>query len=332
MLQRVTMADVAREAGVSVMTVSRVVNRKDGISEATRQRVQAIIDQMDYRPSDIARGLVTARTGTIGLVVLDNANPFFSEMARGVEHVAYAEGYNVFLCNTEEDIQRELTVLHSLEEKRVDGLVLCSSRLDDDTLTGVLARYPAVVLVNRQIDARRYVSVMQDDHHCATLAVKHLIASGRRRIGMITGPDKSFTGQRRVASYHQTLDDAGLPHPLDWTHASMPTLESGQEAAALLLNEHPELDALYCYNDLNAIGALHTCADLGRRVPEDIAIVGSDDIMLAGLVTPSLTTCRTPMYDMGSEAMRLLLSIINGCQACDDIIFEPELIVRASAP
>ena len=131
MPNRVTMADVAREAGVSAMTVSRVVNEKGEVGPATRQRVLEVVERLGYRPSAIARGLATQRTGSLGLVMPDVANPFFSDVARGAEHVAYAEGYNIFLCNTDEDPQRELSVLQSLEEKQVDGVVLCSSRLDD---------------------------------------------------------------------------------------------------------------------------------------------------------------------------------------------------------
>jgi LacI family transcriptional regulator len=152
--QRITMQDVALEAGVSLMTVSRVVNNKDGISDATRQRIQAIIDRLGYRPSDIARSLATDRTSTIGLVVIDNSNPFFSEIARGVEHEAYALGYNVFLCNTEEDTEREQAVLRSLEEKRVDGLILCSPRLDEASLRAALKSHSAVVLINRRLFER----------------------------------------------------------------------------------------------------------------------------------------------------------------------------------
>ena len=140
MSERATMADVAREAGVSSMTVSRVINSKGDVSEATRERVLAAVERLDYRPSGIARGLATQRTGTLGLVVPDVANPFFADVARGVEHGAYAEGYNVYLCNTEEDPERELAVLKSLEEKRVDGLMLCSSRLPEDRLQSVLTQ------------------------------------------------------------------------------------------------------------------------------------------------------------------------------------------------
>ena len=152
MSNRITIADVARMVGVSMMTVSRVVNNKVDVSPETRQRVLHAIEVLGYRPSGIARGLATQHTGTLGLVVPDIANPFFAEIARGVEHVAHAQSYNVFLCNTEENQDRELAVLNSLAEKWVDGIILCSSRLDNSTLIQVIQSHPAVVLVNRRLD------------------------------------------------------------------------------------------------------------------------------------------------------------------------------------
>jgi LacI family transcriptional regulator len=337
MPQRVTMADVAREAGVSLMTVSRVVNHKDGISEATRQRIQGIIDRLGYRPSDIARSLATDRTGTIGLIVIDNANPFFSEVARGVEHIAHAEGYNVFLCNTEEDTQRELAVLRSLEEKRVDGLVLCSSRLADAELSAALANHPAVVLVNRCLDDARVGSIEVDDVKGGQLAGEHLIARGHKAIGMLAGPQNSYSGRQRTDGYRAALAAASLPYRPEWTRHCLPFVESGYRAAYDLLTAHPALTALFCYNDLSAVGALQACRALNRRVPDDLAVMGFDDIPLASWVTPTLTTCRLPMYDMGRQAMYLLLDHINRASREDEsferhIVIEPELVIRASAP
>jgi LacI family transcriptional regulator len=333
MPQRITMADVAREAGVSLMTVSRVVNKKGEISESTRQRVQDVIDRLGYRPSDIARSLATDRTGTVGLVVLDNANPFFSELARGVEHVAYAEHYNVFLCNTEEDTRRELTVLRSLEEKRVDGVIICGSRLDDTQLRMAVAGHSAVVLVNRQIDANGLAAIGVDDVRGGRMATEHLIRSGRRAIGFVAGPERSYSGRQRARGYQAALAEAGLPVREGWQRHCLPIVESGRSAARDLLTAYPELDALFCYNDLNAVGALQACADLGLRIPDDIAIVGFDDIPLASLVTPSLTTCCIPKYELGRQAMQLLLAYINECyNDCENITLQPELIIRASAP
>jgi len=331
---RVTMAQVAREAGVSLMTVSRVINDKEGVGQATRERVQAVVEQLGYRPSDIARGLVTKRTGTLGLVMPDVANPFFAEVARGAEHVAYDAGYNLFLCSTGEDTQRELEMLQSLEEKRVDGVLVCSSRLEESVLEEAIASHPAVVLLSRRLESDDVGIVMINDVEGGQMATEHLLRAGHRAIGFLAGPPISESGRSRAQGYRATLVAAGVSLDPDWTCHCLPTVEGGREMARGLLAAHPELTALFCHNDLVAIGALQACADLGRAVPTDIAIVGFDDIPLAALVSPSLTTCRVPRYEMGSQAMQLLLEKISGCagEECKEIIFQPELVVRDSAP
>lgn len=333
MSERVTMADVAREAGVSKMTVSRVVNKKGEISPTTREHVLEVIKRLGYRPSAIARGLATNRTGTIGLVVPDIANPFFSEIARGVEDKAYAAGYNVFLCSTYEDPHREKDVLNSLEEKLVDGLLLCSSRLPQDDLAAVVEDFAAVVLVNRRVEDDDASMVRVDSALGGRQATEHLLAAGHRNIGFLTGPSTSFDGRFRVTGYHRALEAAGLIPPLEWQRGCTSNVQGGLEAARELLLDHPELTALLCYNDLVAVGALQACSQMGRRVPEDLAIVGFDDIPMAALVTPALTTCRSAQYEIGFQAMRLLLDRIQGCrEGCEEIVLPPELIIRASAP
>jgi LacI family transcriptional regulator len=183
MSKRITIADVAREAGVSLMTVSRVINHKSDVSPSTRQRVWDIIERLGYRPSGLARGLATSRTRTLGLVIPDVANPFFADVARGVEQQAYAEGYNVFLCNTDEDPRREEAVLQSLEEKRVDGLLLCSSRLEDDALSAALEQHSAAVLINRQVGEDDAGVALIDDELGGRLATEHLLQAGHWAIG-----------------------------------------------------------------------------------------------------------------------------------------------------
>jgi LacI family transcriptional regulator len=332
MTKRITMAHVAREAGVSLMTVSRVINDKEGVSQATRQRIQTVIERLGYRPSDIARGLVTKHTGTLGLVVPDVANPFFSEVALGAQQMAYDEGYNVFLCNTEEDPRREIDVLRSLEEKRVDGVVLCSSRLEETQLKEMLVRHPAVVLVNRRLDENSVGMVFVENEKGGRMATEHLLKAGHRAIGFLAGPVSSSGGRQRVAGFRAALAGAGLAYNHDWVRPCSPIVEGGQEVALELLTTHHELTALLCFNDLVAVGALQACAGLGRAVPDSVSIIGFDDIPLAALVTPPLTTCRVPRYELGSEAMRLLLDRIGGCpeEECGEIVLIPELVVRQS--
>ena len=333
MTGRITISDVAREAGVSLMTVSRVINDKGEISPSTRQHVLDVIERLGYRPSGIARGLATQRTGTIGLVVPDIANPFFSDVARGAEDRAGAAGYHVFVCNADESPQRELSVLESLEEKRVDGLVLCSSRLQDDALRVALEHHPAAVLVNRRLTEAPVGAVMLADDAGAQSAIQHLLQSGHRAVGFLAGPLTSYSSRQRAIGYDAALEAAGITHNLDWVRPCSYEVKGGRETARALLSDHPELTALFCYNDLVAVGALQACADLGRQVPYDLAVVGFDDIPMAAVVTPALTSCHVPRYELGDQAMKLLLDRINGCtEECTEIVLYPTLVVRASAP
>ncbi len=333
MSDRVTMADVAREAGVSMMTVSRVVNHKGDVSPDTRQRILEIIERVGYRPSGIARGLATQRTRTLGLVIPDIANAFFASVARGVESQAYSKDYSVFLCNTNEDPQREMEVLQSLDEKRVDGVVLCSSRLGDDELCPLLGRHPAVVLVNRLLDGGDVGMVMIDDECGGRLATQHLLQTGHRAVGLLAGPETSYSGRQRGMGYRAALAEGGVSYSPGWVRHCAPRVDGGQRAARHLLSARPDLTALVCYNDLVAVGALQACAELGRRVPADVALVGYDDIPLAELVVPPLTTCRVPGDELGRRAVQLLLGQIDGLnEQGERVVLRPELIVRASAP
>ena len=333
MSERVTISDVASEAGVSMMTVSRVINNKGEISDSTRQHVLEVIERLGYRPSGIARGLATKRTGTLGLVVPDIANPFFSDLALGAEDKAYAEGYNIFLCNTKEDPQREAATLESLAEKRVDGLIVCSSRLADDVLCTALEDHPVAVLVNRRLPDCDAGLVYIDDLAGGRLVTEHLLQSGHRAVGFLAGPPTSYSGRQRGDGYRAALDAAGLSYNTAWVRHSSSDVGGGRDVGLALLTDHPELTALFCYNDLVAVGLLQACAELGRRVPDDVAIAGFDDIFLAALVTPPLTTCRAFCYDLGAQVMELLLDRIDGCtNDSNEIVIQPELVVRASAP
>lgn len=333
MSKRVNIADVAREAGVSAQTVSRALNNKGEISPETRQRVLDTVDRLGYRPNTLARGLVTQKTSTLGLVVPDIANPFFSEVARGAEEAARQDGYSLLLCNTMENPAREMDALRTLDAQRVDGIVLCSSRLSEDDLTAMMARLPEVVLVNRGVSARNKRSVCIDDEAGAHHAVQHLVGSGLRSIAFLAGPSASDSGRRRALGYRLALSEAGMAMDAGLSVECAPYLEGGYVAAQQVLANRPQVDAFLCYNDLVAVGALQACAAAGRRVPEDIAVVGFDDILLAALVTPPLTTLRSDRRALGAEAVRLLLRALAGCsEGCENILLQPELVVRASAP
>ncbi len=329
---RPTIADVAREAGVSRQTVSRALNNKGEISGETLRRVREVIERLDYRPSSIARGLATRRTLTIGLVVPDIANPFFADISRGADDAAHAAGYSLLLCNTVEDPRREAAILRLLEQRGVDGVVLCSSRLPEDELADLVGHHAAAVLVNRKLPG--YSSVCVDDAWGAGVMVRHLLDRDRRTIGCLAGPPISYSGRERARGFAQAMAAAGRESaPALTVRCPSPDLEGGRQAASFLLIQRPDVDAIICYNDLVAVGALHACAEQGRRVPQDVAVAGADDIMLAALVTPSLTTLRTDRTAIGATALQILLAQFAGAaEGRTTQVMRPELVVRGSAP
>jgi len=329
---RPTIADVAREAGVSRQTVSRALNNKGEISSETLRRVREVIERLDYRPSSIARGLATRHTLTIGLVVPDIANPFFADISRGADDAAHAAGYSLLLCNTVEDPGREAAILRLLEQRGVDGVVLCSSRLPEDELADLVDYHAAAVLVNRKLPG--YNSVCVDDAWGAGAMVRHLLDGGRCTIGCLAGPPISYSGRERARGFAQAMAAAGRDSVPALT-VRCPSLdpEGGRRAAVALLSERPDVDAIVCHNDLVALGALHACAELGRRVPHDVAVAGADDIMLAALVTPSLTTMRIDRTAVGTIALQMLLDQLDeASESCTTQVLRPELVVRESAP
>jgi LacI family transcriptional regulator len=333
---RVTIADVARLAGVSTMTVSRVINAKSDVGTATRARVEEAIAALEYRPSAMARGLSTRRSKTIGVLVPDITNPFFPAIVRGAEDVAWQEGYAVSLSNVVEDVERERAALRHFEGHRVDGLVVCSARLPDDDLAALLRHHPATVLINRGVPDLGRSGLMAsslevDDAHGARLAVQHLVAGGRRRIGLLAGPARSASSHKRRAGYRAALAAAGLADGADRIEDGEPTEAAGRDAFMALLKRHPDLDAVVCYNDLMAVGTLQGAASLRRRVPVDLAVVGCDDIRLASLVTPALTTLRTDTYALGHRAAELLFALMRG-EPSSAVVVPPELVIRESAP
>ena len=331
-MRKVTIKDIAREAGVSAQTVSRAINDKAEVSPQTKSRILDIARQMGYLPNSVARSLVSQRTYNIGLVVPDIANPFFSEVARGIEDAAQEVGYNVFLCNTAENLTRELNAIYSLEAQRVDGIILCSSRLSEEELEDLAGRYQPMVLVNRRLTGKPAGLVLIEDAGGAEQAIAHLTALGHRNIGLLAGPPNSHSGRERTRGYRQSMEAAGLAVYAHWQMHCAPQAEGGRVATLKLLAQAPELTALLTYNDLTAIGAMRACQELGIAVPDEFSIVGFDDIPLAALISPALTTVRIPKYQLGHQAMMLLLTLMEkGTIAQPEATFlATELIVRGT--
>jgi LacI family transcriptional regulator len=312
------------------MTISRVLNDKGEISSATRQRVLEAVHDLNYRPSRVARSLATHQTFTIGLIVPDITNPFFAAIVRGAEDIAWEYNYNILLCNSVEKQERENAALQLLEETQVDGLILCSPRLCDAQLLPLLKAYSSVVVFNRQVPGELADVVRIDDVDGGRQAANHLLQIGRRVLGCLTGPAHSFSGRARVQGITLAAEVAAYPLNPDLQIPCLPTWEGGYTTAQTLLKTYPEIDSLICYNDLVAVGALQACLDSGKRVPEDIAIVGFDDILLARTTRPAVTTLRVSTYEVGAKLMRLLLDRVQGRSEPDEVVIKPELIIRAS--
>jgi LacI family transcriptional regulator len=330
----VTMRDVARRAKVSIKTVSRVINDQGEISEETRQRVQVVIDELGYTPNLAARSLVTQRSSTVGLVISDITNPFFAETARGVQDVAREEGYELFVCNSDGMPQEERRVIHSLASHNVDGIIIFPYG-DGQVLAEFARPKRPLVAINRMLE-HPHISVVQNDlHRGAQAAVEHLISLGHRAIGMLAGSYLEVGGHHgaRYQGYLDALAQANITFQPEWVALSEPVISAGQQAARALLTTHPEITALFCYNDLLAIGALAACSELGRHVPQNVAVVGFDDNQLAALVHPALTTVRIDKYELGRQAMLRLLSMLRTPNAQHPPIhLGVDLVIRESSP
>jgi LacI family transcriptional regulator len=323
----VTMRDVARTAAVSIKTVSRVVNQEGEISADTRKRVLAVIDALGYRPNLVARGLVSRKTGIIGLVIPDITNPFFAEMTRGVQDMVRASGRNLMICSADEAVDIEVNSLHSLVAQSVDGIIVFGSMVSDLTLPAfaqsINGRMP-LVTINNITEHEAISRIMLKNLDGAAQVMRHLLARGHTRIGMLAPVTVSSYVPRRLRGYRDALQDAGVHADPAWVRFSPPTITDGYRSALELLLEHRELTALFCYNDLMAIGAMRACADLGLRVPLDLAIAGYDDIQLAEVVTPALTTVRVDKIALGRRAVQHLL---NRIQSPDAIAHDEEIDV-----
>jgi LacI family transcriptional regulator len=328
---RVTIADVARHAQVSKTTVSHVISGKRPVAALTRVNVERAISTLGYRPDGLARSLRTRRTHTVALIVPDLTNPFYPALARGLEEGEGAD-YRTFICSSDGRPERERAFLEDVCDRRVDGIVLDSFHLTVDELHRVTGgRLPVVWIGGTPMEHPGVDSVRPNDELGAREATQHLIDRGHRRIGMIDGPAGS--GSSRRDGFRRALADAGLPSypepPVrsDWTRAG------GRVAMRRLLESRQRPTAVFCSNDLTAFGALDGARDARLRVPEDVAVVGFDDIEPAALVTPSLTTVVNPAFDTGLAAGKLLRERITGVYRgpARAITLESRLVVRSSS-
>jgi LacI family transcriptional regulator len=298
-----TITDVARRANVSTATVSRVLSGGGAARDETRERVLAAARELGYRPSGVARSLRQRATRTLGLIVTDIENPFFPELVRTVEDAAREQGYAILLCNASDDPEREAGYLDLLVDRWVDGVVIAASNLGVRHREWLLAAPLPIVLVNSVDRAIDLPTIASDSVLGGGLATEHLIDLGHRRFGILTAGPRNLDAPDRMAGARSALQAAGIPTADAHVAIEEPTVAGGQRAAAAILAGDPAVTALVAYNDLMAIGAMRAVRAGKRRVPDDVSVVGFDDVDLAAFVDPPLTTIAQSTAEMGRWAV-----------------------------
>jgi LacI family transcriptional regulator len=323
--------DVARESRVSVFTVSAVVNNKSHVGKKLRERVEAAIRELNYRPNLIARSLAKQRTHTIGMIVPDIANPFFPMVVRGAEDAAQKHGYNLLLCNSDDSLDKEEKAIELLLSKRVDGILLtkAAGNFRPSLVKMIREVDTPFVLVMRTYPKLTKDAVITDDYRGAHDAVCHLARAGRRRIGLISGPLKISNAKARWQGFHDALQAQGLPFEPQLVIEGDYRIDSGFRAGHALLSHRP--DGIYVANHLMTIGLLQAAEEMGLSCPDDFGLVSFDDYPWLGVFRPRLTTVELPKHQLGREAAELLIERIGGSREKAVVRkLQPELRVRES--
>jgi LacI family transcriptional regulator len=330
----VTIRDVARVAKVHPGTVSRALNADTRalVNEETAERVMRAAEELGYRPNPIARGLKTNRSYTIGVLIPDITNPLFPPILRGIEDRLDDAGYTPLIVNTDNDAQREHTHLEAMLARQVDGVISATARLDRELLGDVTAAGTPLVLVNRSLEDGSVPSVAVDDREGIRLAVEHIAGLGHKRIGHVSGPQNTSTGHRRYLGFVEAMHSAGLEVGDAQVRLSNWFTEAeGARVCAELLDAAGDLTAIIAANDLLAIGCYDTIEARGLRCPDDISIVGFNDMPFVDRLRPPLSTVRIPHREIGSVAAELMLErLADESQSAREILLEPTLVVRGS--
>jgi DNA-binding LacI/PurR family transcriptional regulator len=334
---RVSIKDIAKAAGVSHPTVSRALSDSPQISEETKVRIQRLAQEMGYSPNALARGLVTRQTYSVGVVVTTIADPFVAEIVQGIEATAHDHGYTVILCNSESAPEREIASVEMLRSKRVDGVIVTASRVG-----ALYLEYleqiggPIVLINNHNEESGRYTfSVSVDNRHGGRLAAEHLVQLGHRRIAYVAGPANHSSDLDRLAGYRQALVEGGIEPDPALVVPGNGRPSGGEEALQAILALDPRPTAIFCYNDMTAIGLIHAAQQAGLSIPQDMAVVGFDDILFASYLYPPLTTVAQPKVEMGQRAMHMMLSLITAKEESEEdlanVVVQGKLIVRVSS-
>ena len=327
-----TISDVARLAGVSPVTVSRVINNADNVSPATRERVERAIDELGYVPSGVAKSLRLKRTQTLALIVPDIQNSFWTTVARGVEDAAQSQGYSIFLCNTDENAAKQRRYLEVVISQRADGVIIAPSDSKAENLALLRKRRIPTVVMDRQINGWEVDTVMGDSVSAARSLVKHLIDLGHRRIAMISGPQTTSTSTERVIGYRLALDEAGISYDPELVKFGEYRSISGERLTHQLVAASNRPTAIFAANNVIALGVIDALSAHDMRIPQDMALVSFDDLPNTSRLFPFLTVAVQPAYDLGANAAQLMLSRLESDQspAPRRVILPSRMIIRHS--
>ncbi|EJI1425580.1 TPA: substrate-binding domain-containing protein [Vibrio parahaemolyticus] len=328
-----TMKDIAKLAGVSTSTVSHVINKTRFVSEEISERVNNAAKELNYyAPSALARSLKVNRTQTIGMLVTTSTNPFFGEVVKGVERSCYHKGYSLILCNTEGDNERMRQSINTLLQKRVDGLILMCSSLEGERID-VFERYPDIPVVVMDWGPMLFTSDKIQDNSLrgGYLAAKYLIDCGHTEIGCITGPLIKHQAQMRYEGYKRAMNEAGLEFNANWIIESDFECEGGYQAFKKMAERGTLPSSIFVSNDMMAMGVINAANELSIKVPDDLSIIGYDDIHIAKFMSPSLTTIHQPKYRLGQAAVETLVRRLDDKSNEAQVVqLEPTLVVRNS--
>ncbi|KYD10751.1 catabolite control protein A [Heyndrickxia sporothermodurans] len=323
----ITIYDVAREANVSMATVSRVVNGNPNVKPATRKKVVEVIERLGYRPNAVARGLASKKTTTVGVIIPDISNIFFAELARGIEDIATMYKYNIILSNSDQNKEKELHLLNTMLGKQVDGIVFMSGNISEEHVTE-FERSPVPIVLAGSIEPfNKIPSVNINYKEAAFDATTEFIEKGHKHIAFVVGPlHNPINKEQKLEGYKEALSKAGIPFNEEYVIEGDYTYDSGIEAWQKLntLPERPT--AIYVGNDEMALGVIHGAQDSGLIIPEQVEIITSDNTKLAQMVRPQLTSVVQPLYDIGAVAMRLLTKYMNKEKVSENIVILPHRI------
>ncbi|MEV5024965.1 LacI family DNA-binding transcriptional regulator [Paenibacillus sp. LPE1-1-1.1] len=327
---KATIYDVAREAGVSIATVSKVINAKGKISTERRNQIFAIMQRLQYQPSAIASALTSKHSFTLGLLIPDIANPFFAEVARAVEDRGHQFGYSVIICSTDNKDERIERYISVLKQKRVDGIII-GTGLENNAIIQDISSIIPIVVIGREVTSFPVHTVVAEDCNGGALAARHLLSLGHTKMAVLAESLQISSSRERVRGFRQSLNEAGISLPDDSIAACKKGLEDGKAKAAELLCRIERPTALFCCNDMIAVGALQAAKESGMRVPQDLSIVSFDNTLLASVMNPPLTSIAQPMDQLGEAAVDLLIQqFTDSNTAKQRIALRTELIVRDS--